>query len=132
MIPSVSIVPGFGKGLEPRMNGDQIDGLARKTGGRLREVVGGAVGDDRMKAGGAADHAMGAIQHGYGQAKEGAKTLADGAPAFDEIIASARQVGRRIDETLRDQFGASAPTYVLAGAITFLGVAVLWAGRERD
>lgn len=114
------------------MNGDKIEGTIRETGGRLREDLGGVMGDDHMKAEGVADQALGAIQHGYGQAKDAIKTIADSAPAFDEMITSARRIGRRIDETLRDQLGASAPTYVLAGAITFLGVVVLWAGRERE
>ena len=113
------------------MNTDQIEGTAREAVGKLREGAGDVLGDGQMQGQGVLDQTVGAIQHGYGQAKEGAKSIVDGTPAFGELVDSARKAGRRVDEALQDQFGASAPVYVLASAIALLGVAVLWAGRDR-
>jgi len=114
------------------MNSDLIEGTARETVGKLREGAGGALGDARMQTQGAADQIAGAIQHGFGQIKENAKTVADGSTSLGDIGHAARKLGRQITDTLQEQLGDAAPTYTLAGAIAFLGVAILWAGRDRN
>lgn len=114
------------------MNSDQVEGTARKAAGKICEGAGNIIGDDQMQGKGVLDQSVGAIQHGYGQVKENAKTLVEGVPALNQLAGTARKVGRRINETLNDQFGRSAPTYVLAGAVAFLAIAVFWAGRDHE
>ena len=114
------------------MNDDQIEGSTREAVGKLREGVGHVLDDRGSQTRGAIDQAAGALQHGYGEVRGGAKTLAEGAPAFENIVDTARNFGRRVDESLQERFGSSATVYVLAAAVAFLGAAVLWAGRERD
>ena len=114
------------------MNSDQVEGTAREAVGKIREGAGNITGDNQMQGQGVADQSVGVIQHGYGQVKENAKTLVEGAPALKQLARTARKFGRRIDETLNDQFGRSAPTYVLAGAVAFLAIAVFWAGRDHE
>ena len=114
------------------MNSDKVEGTAREAVGKIREGAGNIIGDDQMHGQGVLDQTAGAIQHGYGQVKENAKTLVEAAPALDQLADTARKFGRRIDETLNDQFGRSGPTYVLAGAVAFLAIAVFWAGRDHE
>ena len=114
------------------MNSDQVEGTAREAVGKIREGAGNIIRDNQMQGQGVLDQTMGAIQHGYGQVTENARTLVDGAPDLDQLADTARKFKRRIDETLYDQFGQSAPTYVLAGAVAFLAIAVFWAGRDHE
>lgn len=114
------------------MNSDQVEGTARETVGRLREDAGAVLGDDVMQGRGKLDQATGAIQHGYGRVVETMQSTADGSPVPGDVGHAVRKLGRQIASTLHDTFGDAAPTYMLAGAITFLGAAILWAGRDRD
>ncbi len=113
------------------MNSDQIEDAARETARALREGTGSIFGKDGMRGQGAVGLPAGALQHGYGEIKERAETIVDNAPALGDVAKAARKLGRQITDTLQDQFGEAAPTYTLAGAIGFLAIAVLWAGRDR-
>ena len=114
------------------MNSDQVEGAARETVGKLRVDAGAVLGSDAMQGRGKVDQAAGAIQHGYGQILETLKSAADGPPVPSDVGQAVRKLGQQIASTLQDTFGDAAPTYALAGAITFLGAAILWAGRDRD
>ena len=55
------------------MNKDQIKGRVGQTTGKVKEVAGKLVGNDRLRTEGAADQVKGKVQAGYGDAKENAK-----------------------------------------------------------
>ena len=59
------------------MDEDRIKGAATDFGGKLKEAIGGAVGDTGTKAEGKADQASGQLQNAYGSAKDGARETAD-------------------------------------------------------
>jgi uncharacterized protein YjbJ (UPF0337 family) len=58
------------------MNKDQIEGRLEQAKGKVKEVAGNAVGNDRLKNEGRADQAGGKVQATYGDAKERAKDQA--------------------------------------------------------
>jgi uncharacterized protein YjbJ (UPF0337 family) len=51
-------------------NEDQVKGKAKDIGGKVKEEVGDATGNDEMKHDGQADQAEGKVQKGVGDAKE--------------------------------------------------------------
>jgi uncharacterized protein YjbJ (UPF0337 family) len=51
-------------------NEDQVKGKAKDIGGKVKEGVGDAVGNDKMKRDGQADQAKGKVQKGVGDAKD--------------------------------------------------------------
>ena len=55
------------------MNKDQVKGRVGQTTGKVKEVAGKLVGNDRLRTEGAADQAKGQVQAGYGDVKENAK-----------------------------------------------------------
>ena len=55
------------------MNKDQVKGRVGQTTGKVKEVAGKLVGNDRLRTEGAADQVKGKVQAGYGDAKENAK-----------------------------------------------------------
>jgi uncharacterized protein YjbJ (UPF0337 family) len=63
------------------MDEDRIDGAAANIGGKVKDAVGGLVGDTGLQAQGKADQLSGRVQNAYGSAKDmvgdGASTLAD-------------------------------------------------------
>ena len=63
------------------MDQDRIQGAATNIGGKIKDAVGGAIGDGGMQASGKADQVGGKLQNTYGSAKDavsdGASTLAD-------------------------------------------------------
>lgn len=63
------------------MDEDRIQGAATNIGGKIKDAVGGALGDSGMQASGKADQAGGKLQNTYGSAKDavndGASTIAD-------------------------------------------------------
>ena len=52
------------------MDKDRIAGSANQAKGAIREAVGKATGDEKLKAEGAADKAAGKIQNAVGSAKD--------------------------------------------------------------
>ena len=63
------------------MDENRIAGAATNFGGKVKDAVGGLVGDSSMQASGKADQISGRVQNAYGSAKDalgdGASTLAD-------------------------------------------------------
>lgn len=51
-------------------NEDQAEGKAKDIGGKIKEEVGDATGNDKMKHDGQADQAEGKVQKGVGDAKD--------------------------------------------------------------
>ena len=68
------------------MDENRIDGAATNIGGKLKDAVGGLVGDAGMQTEGKADQLSGRVQNTYGSAKDalcdGASTLADQVEEF--------------------------------------------------
>jgi uncharacterized protein YjbJ (UPF0337 family) len=52
------------------MHKDEVKGAAKEVRGNVKEAIGKATGDDKLRVDGAADKAEGAIQKGVGKAKE--------------------------------------------------------------
>jgi len=59
------------------MNQDQVKGRAEQAKGKVKEVAGKAVGNDRLKTEGQVDQVAGKGQAGYGDAKEKVKGVVD-------------------------------------------------------
>jgi uncharacterized protein YjbJ (UPF0337 family) len=59
------------------MNKDQVKGRAEDAKGKVKEAVGKATDNERLKAEGQTDQIAGKTQAGYGDAKEKAKDLID-------------------------------------------------------
>lgn len=61
------------------MDSDRVDGAATNVGGKIKDAVGGLIGDSGLQAEGKADKASGRVQNAYGSAKDavgdGASTL---------------------------------------------------------
>lgn len=55
------------------MNGDTFEGSAKDLGGKAKEALGNATGDERLKGEGLCDQMMGDAQKAYGKAREFAK-----------------------------------------------------------
>lgn len=51
------------------MDKNQIKGGAKKAKGKVKEVVGRAIGNEEMEAEGKVEHAKGVVQEGYGDLK---------------------------------------------------------------
>jgi uncharacterized protein YjbJ (UPF0337 family) len=62
------------------MNEHQVDGRAEEAKGKVKEVAGKVVGNDRLRGEGLADQASGKAEASYGDAKEKVKdSIKDGA-----------------------------------------------------
>jgi uncharacterized protein YjbJ (UPF0337 family) len=55
------------------MNKDQVNGRAEHAKGKIKEVAGKAVGNERLKSEGQVDQVAGKTQANYGDAKEKVK-----------------------------------------------------------
>jgi uncharacterized protein YjbJ (UPF0337 family) len=62
---------------------DKAKGYANEVAGKAKQVVGNAVGNDRLQAEGVAQEVKGNVQVGVGKAKEAAK---EGAKAVDNAL----------------------------------------------
>ena len=51
-------------------NSDQTEGKGKDIGGKIKEEVGGATGNDEMKRDGQGDQVEGKVQKGVGDAKD--------------------------------------------------------------
>ena len=58
------------------MNKDQVEGRIDQSIGKLKEAAGSLMGNDKLKADGLADQAMGKVQTVFGDGKEHAKDQA--------------------------------------------------------
>ncbi len=86
------------------MDQDRIEGSATNLGGKLKEAVGGMVGDSKTQAEGKADQVSGQVQNAYGSAKD----------AVSEQIGS---LGEQVDEFMRERpLGA----LLIAGGVGYL------------
>ena len=52
------------------MDTDRIEGAATNLGGKVKDTVGGMLGDSKTQAEGKADQASGQVQNAYGSAKD--------------------------------------------------------------
>lgn len=52
------------------MNSDQLSGAATDFGGKIKETVGGAIGDKRLQGEGVADQLGGTVQKTLGDARD--------------------------------------------------------------
>lgn len=59
------------------MNKDQVSGRAEDVKGKIKEAVGKATDNDRLKAQGKTDQLTGKVKAGYGDAKEKVKDAID-------------------------------------------------------
>ena len=60
------------------MDKDRIEGSANQAKGAVKEVIGKATGDAKLKSEGAADKAAGKVQNAVGGLKDAARDLRDG------------------------------------------------------
>ena len=58
------------------MNKDQVKGRVEQTSGKVKEIAGKLVGNDKLRTEGAAEQIKGKVQAGYGDAKENVKDKA--------------------------------------------------------
>ncbi len=58
------------------MNKDQIKGRVEQATGKVKEVAGKVVGNDKLKSEGQGEQVKGKVQAGFGDAKEHAKDQA--------------------------------------------------------
>lgn len=58
------------------MNKDQVKGRVEQSSGKVKEVAGKLVGNDRLRTEGEAEQVKGKVQAGYGDAKETVKDKA--------------------------------------------------------
>ena len=55
------------------MNKDQVKGRVEQSTGKVKEVAGKLLGNDRLQTEGKAEQVKGKVQAGYGDVKENAK-----------------------------------------------------------
>lgn len=58
------------------MDSDRLEGAATNIGGKVKDAVGGMMGDSSLQAQGKSDQVSGRVQNAYGSAKD---SLGDGA-----------------------------------------------------
>ncbi len=58
-------------------NNDEVEGKFDQAKGKVKEVVGGAIGNERMEREGEADHASGETQETWGKVKRGVSDTVD-------------------------------------------------------
>ena len=56
---------------------DKIKGVANQVGGKIKEEVGGAIGNEKMQGDGMAQQVKGKVQQKIGDAKDAVKDVAD-------------------------------------------------------
>ena len=59
------------------MNKDQVKGRVEQSTGKVKEVVGKLVGNERLQTEGKAEQVKGEVQAGYGDAKDKVKKAID-------------------------------------------------------
>ena len=105
------------------MNEDRIVGKGREVLGKGERAVGSATGSDRLQGDGVVDQVAGAVQHGYGKARDAVGDLIDDAPgAVTHAVNRGRELGRQGDEAVRDRFGDNGPLYLIGGAVALFAI----------
>lgn len=56
---------------------DKISGMANEAAGKVKQGVGSATGNDKLRAEGAAQEAKGEVQQATGKAKDAVKNVVD-------------------------------------------------------
>jgi len=113
------------------MNEDQIIGEGRNLLGKGERAIGEVVGSERLEADGLLEQAKGAVQHGYGRAKEAVTDLVEEVPkALSHGAERARDIGHRGEEAIVRRLGDNGPIYVLAGAVAVLALGVFALARR--
>jgi len=85
------------------MNRDQFEGGLRNLRGRGRTALGAVAGRPRQQIDGAVDQVAGALQHGYGRARETADGLhRDGTQFLDEARSRGRTIAGDVQERAGD------------------------------
>lgn len=115
------------------MNEDRVIGAGRDVAGKVEFKVGEAIGDQDLQADGVIDRVAGVFQHGYGTARDAAADVAEAAPAlFDEVGNRGRDLGRRVDNVVRENLGENGALYLLAGAIGLVGLGLFAISKARQ
>jgi len=115
------------------MNEDRVIGAGRDMAGKVEFKVGNAVGDQDMQTDGMIDRVAGVFQNGYGAARDVAADAAEVAPVLMEEAANrGRDLGRRIDNVVRENLGDNGPLYLLAGAIGLVGLGLFAVSQVRQ
>ena len=115
------------------MNEDRVIGAGRDMAGKVEFKVGNAVGDKDMQTDGMIDRVAGVFQNGYGAARDVAADAAEVAPVLMEEAANrGRDLGRRIDNVVRENLGDNGPLYLLAGAIGLVGLGLFAVSQVRQ
>jgi uncharacterized protein YjbJ (UPF0337 family) len=65
------------------MDSDRVEGTATNVGGKIKDAVGGMIGDTSLQAQGKGDQVSGRVQNAYGSAKD---SLGDGASSVVDQI----------------------------------------------
>ncbi|MET0241362.1 MAG: hypothetical protein ABW184_15835 [Sphingobium sp.] len=92
---------------------------------------GEAIGSGRLKADGIADQITGAVQHGYGVARDAVADFVGEVPSsLTSGAEKACDIGRRGEEAIRERLGNNGTIYVIAAAIAFLGLGFFALGRR--
>ena len=105
------------------MNEDRIEGNVRSLVGEGEQALGKAVGSERLEGEGMVDQFSGAVQTGYGKAKDAVKRATEEAPVLLEHAAErGRELGRQGDEAIRERLGDRGSTIVAVGAFALLAL----------
>ncbi len=70
-------------GRRPTMNIDTLNGAATDLGGKLKEGIGAATGNEKLRGQGKADQLGGTVQQHYGDAKDAVETTVR--PLIDQV-----------------------------------------------
>ncbi len=74
------------------MDEDRIKGTATELGGKVKDAVGGVMGDDKSQADGKIDQVAGSLQSAYGSAKDTVRETAGGAAGQVEDFVKAQPI----------------------------------------
>ena len=72
------------------MDENTVEGAATNVGGKVKDAVGGLLGDSKLQAEGKGDQLSGKVQNAYGSAK-------------DAVEEGAQSLGSQIDDFLKKQ-----------------------------
>lgn len=72
------------------MDENRVEGVASNLGGKVKDAVGGMLGDSKMQAEGKADQVQGRVQNAYGSAKDAGREAAG-------------TLGAQLDSYMREQ-----------------------------
>ena len=115
------------------MNEDRIIGAGRNLLGKGERGVGNAVESDRLVGEGVVDQVAGAVQHGYGKARDVAGDAIDDAPgAVAGVVKRGRELAHDGDEAIRERFGDNGPLYLIGGAVALFALGAFALTRSAE